>query len=62
MGKCRYGAVVVANCRTLQQTTVDRLQAFVDRGGRAIYAGEKPSYIEVVKSSPELKGEDVPWT
>jgi hypothetical protein len=44
VGKMRYKTVVVPNCITLRSSTLDRLQAFQNKGGKVIFAGETPLY------------------
>ena len=44
VGEMRYDAVIVPGCETLRSTTLDRLEAFADRGGRLLFLGEAPQY------------------
>ena len=47
VGKMQYDAVLVANCKTLRSSTVERLKEFKKQGGRLIFAGECPTYVDV---------------
>lgn len=62
VGKCRYDVVIVANCRTLRKSTVERMETFVERGGKVMWAGEKPTYVDVAKTPFQVGGQDVPFT
>ena len=44
VGKMRYKTVVVPNCITLRSSTLDRLKAFREKGGKVIFVGEIPQY------------------
>ena len=46
VGKMQYEAVVVPGCETLRQTTVQRLAGFRDRGGKLIFMGRCPEYMD----------------
>lgn len=46
VGECAYDAVVLPCLRTIRQTTLDRLRAFAEKGGRVIFAGGEPSLID----------------
>ena len=48
VGKMKYDAVLVPDCITLRKTTVDILNKFVSRGGKLVFAGECPKYIDAV--------------
>ena len=50
VGQMQYDAVVVPDCITLRQTTVDILQAFQQAGGRLIFAGECPTLVDATPS------------
>lgn len=50
VGQMAYDAVIVANCRTLRETTVRRLEAFKNAGGRLIFAGSGPDLMDAVPS------------
>jgi hypothetical protein len=50
----RYNVVVVPALETMRKTTLDILKKFKEDGGRVIFMGECPDYIECI-SSPELR-------
>ncbi|MDX2226238.1 MAG: glycosyl hydrolase [Verrucomicrobiae bacterium] len=50
VGRMAYEVVVVPSMRTLRPTTVERLESFVQAGGRVIFAGEIPSLVGAVAS------------
>ena len=49
MGCMRYDAVVVPDCLTLRQTTLDWLASFRRSGGDVIFLGDCPAYVDGVK-------------
>ena len=48
VGEMAYDAVVVPMCDTLRRTTLDALCAFRDRGGRVIFLGAAPRYVDAL--------------
>ena len=52
VGKMAYEAVVVPACETLRATTIERLKAFRAAGGKLIFMGEAPQYVDAV---PDLR-------
>lgn len=48
VGAMRYEVIIVPQCKTVRATTVRFLERFQKRGGKVIYLGKQPSYIEVV--------------
>jgi len=54
VGKMKYDTVIVPPMVTMRRTTFDRLKAFKKLGGRLIFVGECPRYIDVAES-PELR-------
>ena len=44
VGKMAYEAVVVPACETLRSTTLERLEAFADAGGKLIFMGDAPAF------------------
>ncbi len=48
VGEMTYDAVIVPACETLRRTTVDILGSFADRGGKLIFVGDAPKYINAV--------------
>lgn len=54
VGKMKYSAVVVPPVDTLRSTTLERLNAFVDAGGKLIFMGNCPTLVDG-KASDEVK-------
>ncbi len=50
VGKSRYNCIVVAGCKTLRTTTLQRLEWFAEQGGRIVIVGEPPSMVDAVPS------------
>ena len=48
VGCMSYDTIIVPDCRTLRKTTVERLEAFRAAGGRVIFAGNVPEYMDAV--------------
>ena len=46
VGKMKYDVIIVPALETIRKTTVDRLSKFLDLGGRVIFMGECPSYVD----------------
>ncbi|MDR1735069.1 MAG: hypothetical protein LBR73_09360 [Oscillospiraceae bacterium] len=46
IGEMTYKTVLVPNCETLRQTTLDALQDFKARGGQVIFLGLTPTHID----------------
>lgn len=51
VGAMHYDAIVVPNLHTIRATTLDRLEQFVAAGGMLLFAGQVPSYVDVLPSS-----------
>ena len=50
VGKMKYDAIVVPACETLRATTVERLEAFVRDGGKLVFMGDAPKYVDAQPS------------
>ena len=50
VGEMIYDTILVPGCETLRASTVERLEAFRAAGGRLIFLGEAPAYVEAVPS------------
>jgi hypothetical protein len=50
VGAMEYDVILVPNCITLRRSTLERLEAFVKRGGKVIFAGNTPTHIDAVAS------------
>ncbi len=48
-GKMNYDTVIVPGLVTIRETTVKRLEQFAKNGGKIIFMGQKPEYIDAVK-------------
>lgn len=51
VGHMKYDTIVVPACETLRRTTLERLKGFQEKGGKLIFAGECPRFIDAVLSS-----------
>lgn len=51
VGKMEYDAVIVPGCETLRSTTVERLEAFKNAGGKLIFMGDAPTLVDALPSS-----------
>ncbi len=47
-GEMVYDAILVPDCVTLRATTLKRLGEFAGRGGKVIFAGQIPSYVDAL--------------
>jgi hypothetical protein len=54
VGRCAYDVVVVPMLRTIRATTLDRLEAFADAGGKIIIIGEVPELVDAESSGRAL--------
>lgn len=50
VGKMEYDAIVVPSCETLRATTVERLKDFAAAGGKLLFVGGVPSYVDAIPS------------
>ena len=50
VGKATYRTVLVTNMLTVRPTTVALLRQFMEKGGKVIFAGDLPTYVDAVKS------------
>ncbi len=50
VGQMQYKVIVIPSCLTLRQTTVERLEKFVANGGKLIFAGDLPLYMDAALS------------
>ena len=44
----KYDVVIVPALETMRKTSLERLEAFKKAGGRIIFLGEAPGYIDAV--------------
>ncbi len=54
VGKMNYSAIIVPGCKTLRRSTFELLKDFSEKGGKLIFAGEYPEFIDAAKSD-EIK-------
>ena len=50
VGEMAYQVVVVPPIDTIRKTTIERLEKFADNGGKIIWAGNCPKYVDGLKS------------
>ncbi len=50
VGEMQYEVVIVPGNLTLRRTTLERLRAFADAGGRVLFVGEVPSLVDAEPS------------
>ncbi|MBQ2904730.1 MAG: hypothetical protein IJE48_10065 [Clostridia bacterium] len=46
VGEMEYDAVIVPDCETLRSTTIERLEAFRNAGGKLIFLGNAPVFVD----------------
>lgn len=49
VGSMEYDAVIIPDCITIRRSTLDILEKFSASGGKVIFAGQCPKYIDAVK-------------
>lgn len=66
VGEMSYDTVIVPNCLTLRSATVKALRAFREKGGRVIFTGYLPLYMDAVPSLEPRRLADeceiLPWS
>ncbi len=50
VGEMTYDAVIVPACETIRRSTLDILSEFAGKGGKLIFAGDVPAYVDAVQS------------
>lgn len=55
VGEMTYETIIVPPMKTIRSTTLERLEAFVKRGGKLIFAGEVPSLVDAEKSDRAIR-------
>ena len=55
VGEMRYDAIVIPGCETLRATTLERLEAFQAAGGRLIFLGDVPRFMDAAPSGRPAK-------
>ena len=51
VGKCAYRVVVVSGMMTMRSSTRELLEKFLEMGGKVVFAGELPGYIDGVPAA-----------
>jgi hypothetical protein len=51
VGKAPYKVVVVGNMTTIRKSTLKLLEEFIRAGGKVIFAGNAPDYVDALKST-----------
>ena len=51
VGEMTYSAIVVSGCETLRSTTVEILEKFRMAGGKVIFVGDSPRYIDAKENN-----------
>lgn len=55
VGKASYHTAVVGGMLTMRKTTVDILRRFMDEGGKVVFTGEIPEYVDSEPSDEAIK-------
>ncbi len=50
VGKMSYETIIVPDMETMRRTTYERLKRFKEKGGRIVFIGNCPKYIDAVES------------
>lgn len=50
VGQMKYDVVIVPDCITLRKSTLDILENFQKNGGKVVFAGDVPSYVDAKRS------------
>lgn len=63
VGRSRYRSVLVTGMITIRSTTLRLLREFADRGGRVVFAGELPGYVDALPCGEPacLPARYIPW-
>ncbi len=51
VGEMKYDVILVPNLVTIRSSTLERLKAFQEKGGRVIFTGRIPSWVDALPSS-----------
>jgi len=55
VGAMEYDAILVPGLTTIRSTTLDRLEMFVQAGGKVVFAGQVPGMVDAMPSDRALK-------
>ena len=50
VGCMQYKTILVSGCETIRSTTLEILKAFKQKGGRVVFLGDCPKYVDVTES------------
>ncbi len=50
VGEMAYDVIIVPECETLRSTTLERLEAFLEAGGKLVFMGDAPMYEDAIPS------------
>ena len=64
VGEMHYDVILAPNMETIRGTTLRALQEFAAKGGRVIYAGRAPEYVDARPGSEacRLRAETIGWS
>ena len=66
VGKENYSVIVVPSLLTIRSSTLDYLEKFADKGGKVIFMGDVPSYVDALPSERAKllawKCTDIDWS
>ena len=66
VGEMEYDVIIVPGCETLRSTTLERLEAFAEAGGKVIFMGEPAKIVDAVNSNRVInlaeKCDKIPFT
>lgn len=54
VGDMCYDVIIVPGCKTLRNTTMERLNAFVEASGEVIFMGDIPTYVDAIPSGEPM--------
>ena len=55
VGHMNYDVILVPGCETLRASTLERLEAFADAGGKLVFAGQIPTLVDARPSTRPAK-------
>jgi len=51
VGEMEYDTIIVPGMETMRRTTFERLKAFKEKGGKIVFVGECPKYMDAVETN-----------
>ncbi|MBE7011806.1 MAG: hypothetical protein E7415_03945 [Ruminococcaceae bacterium] len=55
VGQMEYDSIVVSGCQTLRKSTVEILKKFAEKGGKVVFVGDVPKYVDAIPSDEVKK-------